>query len=109
MRLPLRWISILHGTVSTDFALTTGVHGHEGVLKAMMSGARVAMLASELLQKGASRVTAILTDLTAWMTEHEYTSIAQMQGSMSQEAVAEPAAFERANYMKVLGSYRDLP
>jgi dihydroorotate dehydrogenase (fumarate) len=67
------------------------------------------MLASELLQKGASRVTAILTDLTAWMTEHEYASIAQMQGSMSQEAVAEPAAFERANYMKVLGSYRDLP
>jgi dihydroorotate dehydrogenase (fumarate) len=109
MRLPLRWISILHGTISTDFALTTGVHGHEGVLKAMMAGARVAMLASELLQKGASRVTAILTDLTGWMTEHEYASIAQMQGSMSQEAVAEPAAFERANYMKVLGSYRDLP
>ena len=109
MRLPLRWISILHGTVSADFALTTGVHSHEAVLKAMMAGARVAMLASELLQKGASRVTEILTDLTAWMTEHEYTSISQMQGSMSQKAVAEPAAFERANYMKVLGSYRDLP
>ena len=109
MRLPLRWISILHGTVPADFALTTGVHSHEGVLKAMMAGARVAMLASELLQKGASRVTEILAALTAWMTEHEYTSIVQMQGSMSQKAVAEPAAFERANYMKVLGSFRDLP
>jgi dihydroorotate dehydrogenase (fumarate) len=109
MRLPLRWISILHGTVPADFALTTGVHSHEGVLKAMMAGARVAMLASELLQKGASRVTEILAALTAWMTEHEYTSIMQMQGSMSQKAVAEPAAFERANYMKVLGSFRDLP
>ena len=74
-----------------------------------MAGARVVMLASELLQKGASRVTELLADLTAWMTEHEYTSIKQMQGSMSQKAVAEPAAFERANYMKVLGSFRDLP
>jgi len=109
LRLPLRWISIMHGTIESDLALTTGVHDHVGVLKAMMAGARVVMLASELLQRGPSRVPELLSDLTAWMTEREYTSIKQMQGSMSQQSVAEPAAFERANYMKVLGSYRDLP
>jgi len=109
LRLPLRWISIMNGSIHSDLALTSGVHSHEGVLKAMMAGARVVMLASELLQKGAGRVPELLTGLTAWMTEHEYTSIKQMQGSMSQRSVAEPAAFERANYMKVLGSFRDLP
>jgi dihydroorotate dehydrogenase (fumarate) len=109
MRLPLRWISILHGSLNADLALTTGIHSHEGVLKAMMAGARVAMLASELLLNGANRVAELLSELTAWMTEHQYASIRQMQGSMSQRAVAEPAAFERANYMKVLGSFRTLP
>lgn len=109
MRLPLRWISILNGTVPSDFALTTGIHSHEGVLKAMMAGARVAMLASELLREGAGRVTEILVALAEWMAEHEYVSISQMQGSLSQKSVAEPAAFERANYMKVLGSFRDQP
>jgi dihydroorotate dehydrogenase (fumarate) len=109
LRLPLRWISILHGSIQADLALTSGVHSHEGVLKAMMAGAKVAMLASELLHKGPARLAELLTDLIAWMTEHEYTSIKQMQGSMSQKSVAEPAAFERANYMKVLSSFRDLP
>ena len=109
MRLPLRWISILYGSVHSDLALTTGVRDHEGVLKAMMAGARVAMLASELLRKGPVRVGAILQELSDWMAAREYTSIKQMQGSMSQRAVAQPEAFERANYMKVLGSYRDLP
>jgi dihydroorotate dehydrogenase (fumarate) len=109
MRLPLRWISILHGTVQSDLALTTGVHDHVGVLKAMMAGASVVMLASELLRKGPERVGAILQELTDWMAAKEYTSITQMQGSMSQRAVAQPEAFERANYMKVLSSYRDLP
>jgi dihydroorotate dehydrogenase (fumarate) len=109
LRLPLRWISILYGTIHSDLALTSGVHDHEDVLKAMMAGARVTMLASELLHHGAGRVSELLEGLAAWMTEREYTSIKQMQGSLSQKAVAEPAAFERANYMKVLSSYRDLP
>lgn len=109
MRLPLRWISILHGRLDLDFGLTSGVHSHESVLKAMMAGAKVSMMASELLQNGISRVPEILTALDGWMTEHEYDSIRQMQGSMSQRSVAEPAAFERANYMKVLSSFRDLP
>jgi len=109
LRLPLRWISILHDQVNTDFALTSGVHTYQSVLKAMMAGAKVAMSASELLQNGFARIPEILTDLEAWMEEHEYTSIKQMQGSMSQRSVAEPAAFERANYMKVLSSFQELP
>lgn len=109
LRLPLRWISILHGSIHSDLALTTGVDGHEGVLKAMMAGARVVMMASELLRKGAGRVSELLEELTSWMSEKEYTSINQMQGSMSQKSVAEPAALERANYMRVLSSFRDLP
>ena len=109
LRLPLRWISILHGKVETDFALTSGTHTIRDVVKSMMSGAKVAMMASNLLHNGEQVVGQMLTDLEAWMKEHEYDSIRQMQGSMSQRSVKEPAAFERANYMKVLGSYRDLP
>jgi len=109
LRLPLRWISILHGKVDADFALTSGVHSHKDVLKAMMAGAKVSMMASKLLHNGEQAVGPILNDLEAWMKEHEYESIQQMQGSMSQESVKEPAAFERANYMKVLGSFRELP
>lgn len=109
MRLPLRWISILSGKLNTDFALTSGVHSHTDVVKAMMSGARVAMMASGLLHNGEQSVTSMLKELENWMQEREYLSIQQMQGSMSQRAVKEPAAFERANYMKVLGSFRDLP
>jgi len=109
MRLPLRWISILSGQVNTDFALTSGVHSHTDVVKAMMSGAKIAMMASGLLHNGEQSVGPMLSALESWMQEHEYTSIKQMQGSMSQKAVKEPAAFERANYMKVLGSFRDLP
>lgn len=109
LRLPLRWISILYGKIKADLALTTGVHNAVDVLKSMMAGAKVSMMASELLQNGIQRVPAILGDIEAWMKEHEYASIQQMQGSMSQKSVKEPAAFERANYMKVLGSFRDLP
>jgi dihydroorotate dehydrogenase (fumarate) len=109
MRLPLRWIAMLHDALKVDFALTSGIHTSEGVLKAMMAGAKVAMMASELLHAGPAAVPQILDGLSAWMTAHEYTSIRQMQGSMSQRAVAEPAAFERANYMKVLSSFQELP
>ncbi|GAB4504197.1 MAG: dihydroorotate dehydrogenase-like protein [Anaerolineales bacterium] len=107
--LPLRWIAILYGKVEADFALTSGIHTAQDVLKAMMAGAKVAMTASALLRDGYSRIPAILNDLRAWMETHEYESIRQMQGSMSQQAVAEPAAFERANYIKILNSFRDLP
>jgi dihydroorotate dehydrogenase (fumarate) len=109
MRLPLRWISILSGKIDTDFALTSGVHSHTDVVKAMMSGAKVAMMASNLLHNGEQAVGPILSQLETWMKDHDYESIQQMQGSMSQKAVKEPSAFERANYMKVLGSFSYLP
>lgn len=106
MRLPLRWIAILFGRISCDFALTSGVHTHEDVLKAMMAGANCTQIAAELLEHGYSRIGTILQEITSWMKEFEYESIQQMRGSMSQKNVTEPAAFERANYMKVLHSFR---
>jgi dihydroorotate dehydrogenase (fumarate) len=105
LRLPLRWIAILYGRIAVDLALTGGVHTAQDALKAMMAGAKVAMLASELIANGPDRLSVILSYMRAWMVEHEYESITQMQGSMSQQAVAEPAAFERANYMRALNSF----
>ena len=107
--LPLRWISILYGKVDADFGLTSGIHTAQDVLKAMMAGAKVAMTASAVLRDGYERVPVMLNDLQAWMEAHEYESIKQMQGSMSQKSVAEPAAFERSNYIKILSEFRDLP
>ncbi len=105
LRLPLRWIAILYGRVDIDLALTTGVHSAKDALKGVMAGARVTMMTSELLMRGTRRLGEILTDMRIWMDEYEYESIEQMRGSLSQQRAAEPAAFERANYMKVLGSY----
>ena len=105
LRLPLRWIAILYGRVPVDFALTSGVHNSNDMVKAMMAGASVAMTTSELLQNGVQRAEDMLNGFQTWLEEHEYESVEQMKGSMSQQAVAEPAAFERANYMKVLSSY----
>lgn len=109
LNLPLRWISILHGKVKADLALTTGVHTAQDVIKSMMAGAQVSMMASELLAHGYGRIGEILSIMQSWMQEREYLSVKQMQGSMSQHAVKEPAAFERANYMKVLSSWKDIP
>jgi dihydroorotate dehydrogenase (fumarate) len=105
LRLPLRWIAILYGKVKADLALTTGVHVSQDAIKAMMAGANVAMTTSALLKRGTLAISQILLGMEEWMTEHEYESVTQMRGSMSQGAVAEPASFERANYMKVLSSY----
>jgi dihydroorotate dehydrogenase (fumarate) len=107
LRLPLRWIAILYGRVQADFALTGGVHTGQDLIKAMMAGASVAMTASSLLKNGLEHAGRILMEAEEWMTAHEYKSIRQMQGSMSQKSVAEPAAFERANYMKALQCYDD--
>jgi dihydroorotate dehydrogenase (fumarate) len=109
LRLPLRWVAMLHGRVPVDLAITTGVHTHEDVLEGMMAGAKVTMVASELLRHGVERIGQIEAELVRWMTDHEYVSIRQMQGSMSQLHVADPAAFERANYMKVLQSWQQDP
>ena len=103
--LRLHWIAMLYGTVKADLALTGGVHSATDVVKAMMAGARVAMMTSALLKRGISYLDTLATELLVWMDEHEYDSIKQMQGSMSRNAVPQPGAFERANYMKVLSSY----
>lgn len=105
MRLPLRWIAILYNRIPVDFALTSGIHTAEDLLKALMAGAKVGMATSAFLLHGVERATQILSDLETWLIEKEYESVSQMIGSMSQQAVADPAAFERANYMKVLSSY----
>ncbi len=106
MRLPLRWIAILHGRLKASLAATTGVHTAEDALKMLMAGADATMLASALLKHGPQRISEILTNMTSWLEEHEYVSVAQMKGSMSQRSIADPSAFERANYMKVLQAYR---
>ncbi len=105
MRLPLRWIAILYGRVKADFGLTTGIHTAQDVLKALMAGSSVAMMASALLKYGPQHATQVLNDMEAWMSEKEYESVRQMQGSMSQKSVGDPEAFERANYIKVLSSF----
>jgi dihydroorotate dehydrogenase (fumarate) len=103
--LRLHWTAILFGHVNADLAVTGGVHEAEDVIKAMMAGARVAMMTSALLRFGIGHLTGVRHGLTAWLEAHEYDSIQQMQGSMSYRSVREPAAFERANYMKVLSSF----
>ena len=105
LRLPLRWIAILYGRVTSDLALTTGVHNVSDITKGIAAGASVTMVASELLQHGIERLRVLLSGLESWLREHEYESVAQLQGSLSQINCAEPAAFERANYMRVLSSY----
>jgi dihydroorotate dehydrogenase (fumarate) len=105
LRLPLRWIALLYGRVQTDYALTSGVHTSTDILKAMMAGASVTMVASEFLQNGIDRAGEMLAGMSSWMEEHEYESVMQMRGSMSAQAVAQPNAFKRTNYMKVLSSY----
>jgi dihydroorotate dehydrogenase (fumarate) len=109
LRLPLRWIAILYGRIEADLALTTGVHTHEDVLKGLMAGANVTMMASELMANGIQRLSEIRNDLVKWMEEHEYESVDQMRGSMSQINIGDETAFERANYMKVLQSWRPDP
>jgi dihydroorotate dehydrogenase (fumarate) len=106
MRLPLRWVAILHGKVKASIAATSGIHTGQDVLKMLMAGADVTMMCSALLKHGAGRITEVLKEVGQWMEEHEYESVKQMKGSMSQKSVADPTAFERANYMKALNSYK---
>ncbi|HXN45895.1 MAG TPA: dihydroorotate dehydrogenase-like protein [Bryobacteraceae bacterium] len=103
--LRLHWVAILHGRVRPDLAITGGVHSSYDVLKAMMAGAQVTMMASAILKRGIDYIATVLGELQTWMEEHEYESIKQMQGSMSQKSVADPKSFLRGNYLKVLSSY----
>jgi len=103
--LPLRWMALLYGRVEADLALTTGIHTGVDLLKAIMAGATVGMVASEFIVKGVERAGEMLEEMAQWMTVYEYDSIEKMRGSMSQKRVENPAAFERANYMRALQSY----
>jgi len=105
-RLPLRWIAILHGRVKASLAATSGIHDAGAVVQAVMAGADVAEVCSAVLAGGPEKVRDLIDGLGRWMAEHEYESVAAMRGTLSQASCPDPAAFERANYMKTLGSYR---
>lgn len=102
LRLPLTWIGILYGRVRTSLAGTSGVHSAEDVIKLLLVGADVTMLCSALLQEGVSHLRFVEHELRTWLEEHEYESVAQMQGSMSQLRCPDPGAFERAQYMRAV-------
>jgi dihydroorotate dehydrogenase (fumarate) len=106
LRLPLRWIGILFGRINASIAATSGVHTAADAVKLIMAGADVTMLCSSVLLNGPKHLATVLNDLEHWMQEHEYVSVMQMRGSMSQKGVADPSIFERANYMKALNRYR---
>ncbi|MDX1659234.1 MAG: dihydroorotate dehydrogenase-like protein [Nitriliruptorales bacterium] len=105
LRLPLRWMAILHGRVKCSLAATTGIHTWRDVLKVLLAGADVAMMTSAFLKHGPDHAEEVLRDLELWMFEREYESVTQLRGSVSQANTADPEAFERANYLHTLTSY----
>jgi dihydroorotate dehydrogenase (fumarate) len=109
MRLPLRWIALLHGKLKASLAATSGIHRASDALKMLMAGADVTMLCSTIIRHGIPQIALIERDLVDWLEEYEYESISQLKGSLSQKNCAEPAAFERAQYMKALTGYSLTP
>ena len=105
MRVPLRWVALLYGRIKAGMAGTSGIHRASDVLKMLMAGADVTMLCSVLLRHGAKQIGAIERDLVAWLEEHEYESVEQLKGSLSQKNCDDPGAFERAQYMRAISSY----
>lgn len=104
--LRLRWLALLSGQVKGSLAVSGGIHTVEDVVKAVMAGAGAVQVVSALLRKGPAHVGALATGVSAWLADHEYESLAQARGSMSLEKSPNPEAFERANYMRVLNSWR---
>jgi dihydroorotate dehydrogenase (fumarate) len=105
MRVPLRWVALLYGRIKANLAATSGIHRSSDVLKMLMAGADVTMLCSALIRHGARQISVIERDMVAWMEEHEYASVKQLKGSISQKNCPEPSAFERAQYMKAISQY----
>ncbi len=108
-RLAMRWIAILYGRVQLSLAATGGIHTGEDALKMLLAGADVTQLCSTLLAHGPERLGVIKRELNDWLDTHEYDSVAQLKGSMSYRHAADPAAFERVNYLHVLDSYKPAP
>jgi len=106
MRLPLRWIAILSGRLQASLAATSGIHRGSDAIKMLMAGADVTMLCSVLLKRGIKEIATIEKELLAWLDEHEYESIEQLKGSMSQKSCPDPSSFERAQYMRALSTFR---
>jgi dihydroorotate dehydrogenase (fumarate) len=106
LRLPLRWIAILYERTEADLAATSGIYTAEDVIKLVMAGANITQMLSGLIKYGIGHIADVTTMLKRWMEENEYDSLSQMRGSMSYKNVSDPDKFERANYMKVLHSYR---
>jgi dihydroorotate dehydrogenase (fumarate) len=103
--LRIRWVALLHGRVNLSLAVTGGFHTTEDILKALLAGADVTHLCSALLHHGPEHLSEILQDLKIWLEEHEYESVSQLKGSISQQHAIDPAAYERANYVNVLDSF----
>jgi len=102
----MRWIAILYGRINVSLAATGGVHTPEDALKVFLCGADVSYLCSTLLANGSERLRHLCDGVTGWLVEHEYESLRQLKGSMSQQYCPDPVAFERGNYMQILGSYK---
>lgn len=102
MRLPLRWTALLSGRLGADIALSGGVHRGEDVVKALLVGATVAMTTASVLRNGPGHIATLCNGLSAWLDEHDYESVDELRGAMAQGAVADPDAFERANYLEVI-------
>jgi dihydroorotate dehydrogenase (fumarate) len=105
MRVPLRWIAILHGHIKASLAATSGIHRATDALKMLMAGADVTMLCSVLIRHGIKQISVIEQEMARWMEEHEYESVEQLKGSLSQKNCEDPSAFERAQYMRAISSY----
>ena len=105
MRLPMRWIAMLYGRIGASLAATSGIHRATDALKMLMAGADVTMLCSILLRRGIEHIQVIEREMREWMEEHEYESVEQLKGSMSQKNCPDPSAFERAQYMRALETY----
>jgi len=105
-RLPMRWIAILYGRIGADLAATGGIHTGTDVVKMLLAGATVTMMASALLKHGRGYLRDVEAELLAWMTEYEYVSVSEMRGALSQRHAEDPAAYERAQYMKALTYYK---
>jgi len=104
LRLPLTWIGILYGRLQASLAASSGVHDPQDAIKLLMVGANVTMLCSSLLRNGVNHIRHMERGITEWMEQHEYESVHQMQGSMSQVRCPDPSAFERAQYMRAVKS-----
>lgn len=105
MRVPLRWVAILHGRIQASIAATSGVHRATDVLKMLMAGADITMLCSVLIRHGIKQIANIEKEMADWLEEHEYESVEQLKGSLSQKNCDDPSAFERAQYMRAISSF----